>query len=432
MNVIGAHAPIQMPMTTTITSPVTSALLSATRTAPLTTTATSWVEVDLARLDANYGFWLGVTHAANPMAPAGVCAVIKADAYGHGVDTVARRLAAQGVAMFGVFSEADLIAVGDAACDRHVLMLKPTDDMVSDAAAMLAAKARLHHTIHDASQLEPINRLGREMRTAQPIHVYLDTGLSRGGMGSDQLTEVLDRIDYLRHVKLAGIYSHFASAGADAEFTRQQARRFRSLLFDNRHRLDESLIAHLANTAGTLRRPDCHFGMVRLGLGLYGYDPAVAANGFNPDDRAARLAATHLRPVLRWRSRIDTVQDQTAGSTVGYNRTHRLSRQSRLALVPVGYAEGYPLALSNRAVVGLYDATGRSAFGHAPVVGQVNMDQIIVDVTEHRVSPGDVVELISDDPTSPCSLPRLAKQAQSTPYELLTRISPHVPRIYHD
>ena len=166
-------------------------------------------------------------------------------------------------------------------------------------------------------------------------------------------------------------------------------------------------------------------------------EPLDGADGHDCSVRGAG----GLMPAVRWRSRIVHVRRFAAGSAVGYGCTAQLTRESYLGIIPVGYADGYPLALSNKGVVTIVGRRGVGAphgeIQTAPVVGRVNMDQIIVDLTDataRQAAPlaqiGDTVELISPDPSSPCALPKLASLAESTPYELLCRISPRVPRLY--
>jgi alanine racemase len=163
--------------------------------------------------------------------------------------------------------------------------------------------------------------------------------------------------------------------------------------------------------------------MVRVGLGLYGYGPEQMPDG------AGLIEASQLRPAVRWVSHVAHLQEFPAGSSVGYGRTRMLRRDSRLAIVPVGYADGYPLSLSNKGVVSFPELNWDGRPWPAPVIGKVNMDQLIVDVTDvPGIALGAEAELISADPKAPNALPRLAESAESSCYEMLTRIASHVPR----
>ena len=179
------------------------------------------------------------------------------------------------------------------------------------------------------------------------------------------------------------------------------------------------MIRHFAGTYAAQRDPKNHYDMVRLGLGLYGYGASESGPGpwAGPFD---------LKPVLRWTSRIVRLKEVPEGVGVGYNHLFTTKRPTRLAVVPVGYSDGYPLALSNKATV----RVGEDQVP-CPVVGQVNMDQTIIDVTNvEAVSVGDEVELIGREPGADNELQKLAELAGSNPYEMLCRLSPHIKRRY--
>jgi alanine racemase len=163
--------------------------------------------------------------------------------------------------------------------------------------------------------------------------------------------------------------------------------------------------------------------MVRVGLGLLGYGPESMRGDPLPHDRPA------LRPVARWLTRIVHVQRYAKGEPVGYNSTHTLTRDSVLGVVPAGYGDGYPLSLGNRAQVQVVLAPNDRCA--AAVLGKVNMDQLVIDLTDAPAAAqqiGTTIELISNDPNSPCALPRLAELAGSSCYEMLCRLSSHLPR----
>jgi alanine racemase len=248
--------------------------------------------------------------------------------------------------------------------------------------------------------------------------------MNRAGLDRTAAAALLAQLSGLPGVRLAGVYSHFATAGEDPRFVAEQARRFdRELLALG---LDEAsapgVCRHIANSAASALHPRQHRDLVRVGLGLHGYGPAV--------ERPTALSLK-LRPVLSWYARLAQVQPAAAGQTVGYQRTHRLDRPSRLGLVPVGYADGYPLSLSGRSCVRLLPPSPERQVIDAPVLGLVNMDQLVIDVTDCPwAREGLTVELIGSDPSAPNSLPRLAQLAQASCYELMCRMSPKLPRVH--
>ena len=436
-------------------------------------TDTSWLEVDLVALRRNIATWRQMLDRPDsPRGAAKLCAVLKADAYGTGSGEVARCLDQAGADMFAVYSPAQAHDLLAHPITRPILILMPVRTKPETARlhhALLAGQ--LHYAIDSPDQLVTIDSIGASYDCRVPIHLAVDTGMSRGGLSVDQLGPVLRKAARLPHVKLAGIWTHFAAADSEADFTQAQLGQFQDAVKQNKALVPQSTLLHAAATHAALRDARYLLDRVPIGLGLYGYgSPAwmtasnevepVRAHDDDPDDHLNSAdtgifdafetvdghdvimpQAAKLVPAIRWRSRIVHVRKYAAGATVGYGCTTRLARDSYLGLVPVGYADGVPLSLSNKGCVRLTRTRGGETKAlHAPIVGRVNMDQIIIDLTEaHTEGNGhhaplaqveDVVEVISDDPSSPCYLPTLAASAGSSVYELLCRISPRIGRVY--
>ena len=450
-------------------------------------TDTSWIEVDLLNLRRNVATWRNMLRrpglgAASARPSPRLCAIIKADAYGMGAGELARCYDEAGVDMLAVYSPGQAHEILQHPIRKPVLVLmpvraKPQTRQLHEA--LLAGQ--LHLSVDSPDQLIAIQSIGAAVGARIPIHLGIDTGMSRGGLSGEQFASILHRMSKLANVKLAGVWTHFAAADCDGDFTQKQYERFQEIVKQNEARVGSDVILHAAATHAALRHPRYHLDMVRIGLGLLGYGApsklAVArpAKPFRPvtpfdigeaeilsDEELDRFCtrtgevepldgadghdcsvrgASGLMPAVRWRSRIVHVRRFAAGSAVGYGCTAQLTRESYLGIIPVGYADGYPLALSNKGVVTIVGRRGVGAphgeIQTAPVVGRVNMDQIIVDLTDataRQAAPlaqiGDTVELISPDPSSPCALPKLASLAESTPYELLCRVSSRVPRLY--
>ncbi len=406
----------------------------------------SWLEIDWSSLEANLAAWRGWVGSSVRL-----CAVVKADAYGLGATRIAHRLAHLGVEMLGVYSPEEAAALAASGVSRPMLILMPVRQL--DRAHhlyRLAIQEKLHLTIHDTPQLQQVNQIGRSLGCRLPVHLYLDTGMSRSGLSVTELSDQIGRIAALRYIRLAGLYTHLAAADSDPAFIESQINAFDRWIEQHQAQLPPDVSIHVANTFAALRSTQHHRSMVRIGLGLWGYGDTLLDNSpqINLDEP--------LQPIVRWVSRINHIQRYLQGSPVGYGSTHRLAQDSVLAVVPMGYSDGYPLTLGNQAMVGLEDTHGRMTLA-APVVGQVSMDQIVINLsatihTPHQLadadgtppdhdSPTDVaatahlkigscVELISNNPGSPCALPQLAKQAGSNCYELLCRLSPRLPRRY--
>ncbi|MEX2544543.1 MAG: alanine racemase [Phycisphaeraceae bacterium] len=386
----------------------------------------SWVEIDLARIERNLA---AVRRLVGPRVR--VCAAVKKDAYGLGAAAIATRLAQAGCDMLAVYSTDEAARLLEAGIDATpLLVLMPVWHIEPTGPLAEAARGRrLHLSMHEPAQVAALRAAARQLDAVLPVHVFLDTGMSRSGLEPARLGEVLERIERCPELRLAGVYSHLATADDDGDFAREQLRRYDATVGNLGLRIsDFGCGRHIANTCGLLRDRAFHLDMVRPGLGLLGYgaeslvgDPCLEP-GFA------------FEPAMRWLSRVVHVRQYEAGEGVGYGLTHRLDRRSVLGVVPVGYGDGYPLALSSRGVVRV-EVDGQLV--PAPVLGRVNMDQITVDLTDvaarrgpDAILRGARVELVSPDPAAPNALHRLAALAGSHCYEMLCRL--RVPRAYID
>jgi alanine racemase len=380
---------------------------------------TSRIEIDLGSLDSNLAAWRKLI---GPQCS--VCAVLKADAYGLGAVQLGRRLATAGVKTVAVYSPDQATAIANAGLPVNVLMLMPVDQMSrTDPLYRIAVEGRLHLTVHSTTQLDRVETIGLSFGVKIPVHVEVDTGLSRGGMLPEEADRVLASLTGRKYVRLAGIFTHAASASDDIGFTDRQLLRFDELVRRNAHRIPPDAVIHFAGTHAALRDRRYHKAMVRIGLGLLGYGVSDVTTPPMVSE------PPKLRPVVRWLSQVVHVHEVPPGTPVGYAGLFTTDRPTRLGVVPVGYADGYPLALSNKGVVRI--AAGERDLLPAPVRGRVNMDQIIVDLTElPGAAIGSEVELYAADPHAPNALPKLAELAGSNCYEMLCRLSSRLPRRY--
>src|SRR5208283_4891156 len=255
-----------------------------------------------------------------------------------------------------------------------------------------------------------------------PVHLKLDTGMNRLGASPATLPRLCEMLSACKHLALEGVSTHFASAEVlDAEDALRQMKRFAKGLAVLRNYGFRPALVHMGNSAAMSARPDTWKTMVRPGIALYGYSLAFTRGG-----EPAAVAELPLRPVLSWKTRVLTVKEVAAGEAVGYMGTFVTKVRSRIAVLPVGYADGYPRLLSNRARV----IVGGE---YAPVVGSVSMDLTIVDVSQIRgVAVGDEVILIGRDERSGKTVDavELARLCESVPYEILCGLSQRVPRVY--
>ncbi len=339
-----------------------------------------------------------------------IIAVVKADAYGHGAVPVAHALSRMGVTRFAVATLAEGVALRKARLSSPILVmggLQPEDYRT-------AVAHRLTPVVHDRPQLAELAQSLRRRAHPYPIHLKVDTGMSRLGLSVDDVTAVLGESDWRRRLQVEGVMTHLADAdNADSGYTHRQLARFQSLIGAIKTMGLRIPLVHAANSAAILRHPASHFSAVRPGLMLYGYH--TLAGGEPPPD---------LKPVLTLTTKVVQVRRVAQGDSISYNRTHVASRPSRIAVLPVGYADGYNRLLSNRGAVLLEGQ-------RAPIVGRVCMDLTMVDVTDiPSVRTGSEAVLIGVQDGLRVTADDLASLIGTIPYEILCAIGPRVPRIY--
>ncbi|MBI4559767.1 MAG: alanine racemase [Candidatus Hydrogenedentes bacterium] len=339
-----------------------------------------------------------------------VMAVVKADAYGHGAVRIAERAAAEGVAMLGVATVDEGIILRKAGISAPIVVL------VQASAEGLGAAIEhdLRLTLSDVSAAERLGELARRENKVMPIHCKVDSGMSRQGFDLDRVVEDMRSLTRISYIDIEGIATHFPVANSSEDpFTASQIKAFRQLLKELDKEGIPYEIVHAANSAGIVNHPSSAFDMVRPGLMTYGVWPTDVVPETSP-----------LRPVLRWETRVVLIKEIEPGATVGYGRTYTAPARMRTALLPVGYADGYKHGLSNRAHVLI---GGR----RCPVVGNVSMDQTVVDTTQvPEAKVGDTAVLIGQDGSEIVTVEELARHAQTIPYDILTGIGHRVERVY--
>ncbi len=275
-------------------------------------------------------------------------------------------------------------------------------------------------TIWESWQIEALERAAKQRQSTLPVHLKIDTGMNRLGASLEALPHLCEMLSACKHVSLEGVSTHFASAEVlDAEDALRQMKAFEDGLAIVRSYGLRPPLVHMGNSAAMTARPETWKTMVRPGIALYGYSLPFTRGG-----GPASVAELPLRPVLSWKTRVLTVKEVGAGHSVGYMGTFVTKEKSRIAVLPVGYADGYPRLLSNRARV----IVGGE---YAPVVGRVSMDLTIVDVTHMPdVAVGDEVVLIGKSNGKSVDAVELARLCETVPYEILCGLSQRVPRVY--
>jgi alanine racemase len=345
-----------------------------------------------------------------------ILAVVKADAYGHGFMDISRELERLGVNAFGVAFLAEGIQLRKSGSDKPILLLGG----VYPGQERKCIGYNLSTTIFTLEQAQALNQAasnGKLFRKAQ-LHLKVDTGMGRLGVPYGDVPQFLAELKKLPHIDLEGLISHFASADELDEsgqyFTRQQADRFSWAVAETRKAGFKPRYIHIANSAAALLReiPECN--LIRPGITMYGALPSADFQG-----------KLELKPVMHLKSRIAMLKWVEPGTTISYGRRFTAGQRTLIASVPVGYADGYPRALTNRG-----EALVRGQ--RAKVAGTVCMDWIMLDVTGiEGVSVGDTVTLMGCDDSGNCiHAEELAVRADTIPYAIFCGISKRVPRVY--
>jgi alanine racemase len=340
----------------------------------------SWVEISLPRIEHNLSIIRGLIPPQTE-----VIAVVKANGYGHGMVEVATKLWSCGVRSFGVADFREGMVLRNAVTDAEITVFGGCDPGSEDFFLSSDLTAALFDN--------------RSLPSNLKVQLKVNTGMGRLGVDWQTVAEVVKR----HQGPVTGVYSTFSSSDSNPESTQMQLERF----LDCTSGL--GIRRHICNSAG-LQYIEAHLDAVRPGLALFGI--------------ALCEALEAVRPALCWKARILTINELPAGATVGYGRSFRTKRASRIAVLPVGYADGYRRLLSNRGKV-------KTSGGLAPVVGNVSMDLTTIDVTDlPDVQIEEEVILLDDDPCSELSAVNMARILETIPYEVLTTIGPRVERIY--
>jgi alanine racemase len=339
-----------------------------------------------------------------------ILAVVKADAYGHGAEQTARALVQQGISRLAVVSVNEGVALREAGVGEDIVVL----GTVSAEQIVETLAFRLTPVLSDRRRLPAFAKAAAAKNLALPIHIKIDTGMGRLGLSPDEAVSVFDQLESLKSLRLEGVMTHLADAdGKTVEQTEQQLARFRDTLARLRDCGAKIPLIHAANSAAVVRFPHAHFSLVRPGIMLYGYHTLPTS-----------VAAPNLKPVLTLKTAVGQLRTIVPGTPVSYNGAFVAARRTRIAVLPIGYADGYTRRLSNRGAVLI---RGR----RAPIVGLICMDMTMVDVTDiPDVQIDDDVVLIGRQGDDAIWADEIAEWTGTIPYEVLCCIGPRVPRTY--
>jgi alanine racemase len=363
------------------------------------------VSVDLGAIRANLGALRRL------VAPARVAAVVKANAYGHGLVEVGCAIGSAADRIC-VYELGEAVALRDAGVAARIHVLGP----VAPADLDVAHAADVELTLWDrGAYAAHLASVARRRGAPLAVHVKIDTGVTRLGLSVAAAPAALRSYAAQPEYRIAGVFSHLAAAEElDSTFTRKQLGAFE----DATAGFDPGVERHVAASAAAMLWPQTRLDAIRAGIAIYGIWPSPATGAI------MRERGLTLVPALTWRTQIVLIHDVPAETSVGYGCTFRTTRPSRIAVLPIGYAEGLPRSASNRGFVLV-------AGGRVPIVGRVCMNMAFVDVTDvPQATPGGSVTLIGTDGGETIDAQEAADWAGTIGYELVTRLPAHVPRTY--
>lgn len=369
----------------------------------------TWAQVNLDNLKHNYNIIKNRLHPNT-----GVIAVVKADAYGHGADIIAHELSEYGVKMFAVSNLEEALSLRKSGINGRILILGPTPAMY--AAAL--CENGIEQTVHTLDYAFELNKAAFKASGKIRVHVKIDTGMGRIGFNAKSTDFVLlaDKLSKLSSLDVCAVFSHLSHADCKSDdaksFTNSQYRLFCNAV-EGLKTAFPGIKTHLQNSAGIIDYQSMDFDFARPGIILY---------GLNPSDDMQNTC--DFRPVMELKSSVTDVKTVPADTPIGYSRAFVTSRKTVVATVPIGYADGYPRSLSSKGTMLIHGK-------RAKVIGNVCMDQVMLDVTEiGNVKTGDTVTVYGGDQNEFYGAENAAADAGTISYELVCLVSKRVPRVY--
>lgn len=344
-----------------------------------------------------------------------MCAVVKANAYGHGIEEAINILKDGEVDFFAVSSIYEAIHISSMVKKQKIFILEAINSFMAPDLIAFCGKRGFHCAISTLEAVEHVSKVLSGSELVVNLHINIETGMGRCGVDDAYAEKLIEKIDESPNMRLAGIYTHFATADEeDLSYAYEQLDNFKAFLDKTKIRQREDVIIHAANSAATIKIPESHFDMVRCGISLYGYY-----------SRPMTDAPIDLEPVVKLQAPIIQLKKIAKGKPVSYGCSFVTKRNTVVGLIPHGYADGYWRAFSNNAKM----IVGGTV---VDVIGRVCMDQVLIDVTDvKKVEIGQMATILDNDRQSPCSAYALADIAGTICYEILICIHAHVTKIVH-
>ncbi len=370
------------------------------RTSFLNTHRDAWVEVNLDCIEHNI-----LEFKKYLKKDAKLFAVVKADAYGHGAVMIAPVLLASGVDFLGVSSIDEGLQLRENDITAPILVLGAVPVWSFDR----AAQNNISVSVFSDEHIEACRQTYEKLKIKPKVHVKIDTGMNRIGVRPDEAVEFIQKIQKCDFIDLEGIFTHFATAETE-ELALRQYEKFRNVT----ESVDTAgLLIHCCNTAAVISYKDFDYNMARVGIGIYGLQPDLPAGVPVPD----------LKPAMSLKGRITNIHTAKKDEGVSYSHTFETEKTTKIATIPIGYADGVFRGLSNK-IYGIINGK------KVKQIGNITMDQMMFDITDCNVQEGDVITLIGEDGNEVISMDEWAKILNTIHYELTCALRVRLPRVY--
>ena len=370
------------------------------RSSYLNTHRDAWVEVNLDSIEKNI---LCLKKYLKPKAK--LFAVVKADAYGHGAVMIAPVLLASGVDFLGVSSIDEGLQLREAKIDAPILVLGAVPVWSFDWAATNNISVSVFSDEHIQACKQTFEKTGIKTK----VHVKIDTGMNRIGVRPEDAVKFIKKIQSCDFIKLEGIFTHFATAETES-YAFEQYKKFRSVV-DNVN--TEGLLIHCCNTSAVICYDNFDYNMARVGVGIYGLQPDLTSTAKQPE----------LQPAMSLRGRITNIHTAQSGEGVSYSHTFETTKPTKIATIPIGYADGVSRGLSNK-IYGIIHGK------KVKQIGNITMDQMMFDITDCDAAEGDIITLLGHDGNEFIGVDEWAKILNTIHYELVCALRVRLPRVY--
>lgn len=365
----------------------------------------AWLEIDLKALENNYKFIRSRIKNKSKIA-----AVVKADAYGHGAVKIAKKLENLGVEYFCVGSPDEGVELRSAGIDKPILVLAE----VLESQYEDIVKGNLIQTAASKKTLKSLNKYAEKINKNIKVHLKIDTGMGRIGFFPEEILDIFELAQKLRNIEVEGIFSHFARADEyNKDFSYQQLEKFKKSVQKIKKKASAPPLFHIANSAAVIDLPETSFDLVRPGIMLYGMEPSQELKNEN-----------NLQPLLSFKTRVVEIRKLPAGFPISYGSTYKTKSEEKMAVLPVGYKDGYPRLLSNKGEVLINNK-------RAPIRGKICMGQTIVSIDHlNNVEIGDEVVLIGSQGDEEIKAAEIAELCGTINYEIICNLSDKLEKKY--